>query len=61
VPWDAASFKKHWPDASPAQLRHAAAQASAMLQGGAGEGVAIATAIKNAKRKPSEHLYGEKK
>jgi len=64
MPWDAKSFKKHWKDASPAQLKKAAAIATAILKGGGEEGTAIATGIARAKahgKKPHEHLYAEKK
>ncbi len=50
MPWTASQFKKkHAHGLSPAQAAKAAAQANAMLKGGASEGVAIATSIKHAK------------
>jgi uncharacterized protein YdaT len=53
MPWTAEEFRsKHAKDLSPEQAAEAAKQANAILKSGAPEGVAIATAIKNAKRKP---------
>ena len=49
MPWTGLSFRKHWHGATPEQLRKAASIANAMLEDGADEGVAIATAIKKAK------------
>ena len=58
MPWTPEEFKsRHAHDLTPGQAKRAAAQANAMLRGGASEGVAIATAIKNAKKKPHEVLY----
>lgn len=51
MPWSAGSFRsKHWKSASPAQASSAAKMATAMVKSGTDEGVAIATAIKHAKR-----------
>jgi len=51
MPWTPDQFRKrHAHNLTPAQAKRAAAQANAMLKGGADEGVAIATAIKRAKR-----------
>lgn len=62
MPWTAEEFKnRHAKDLSPAQAKKAAAQANAMLKSGTAEGVAIATAIKNAKRTHAETMYPEKK
>ena len=62
MPWTAEQFKtRHWKDATPGQAKKAAAQASAMLRGGASESVAIATAIKTAKAKHHEKFYGSDK
>jgi uncharacterized protein YdaT len=61
VPWTPQEFKeRHAKDLSPAQAKKASAMANAMLKSGTDEGVAIATAIKRAKRSPGEHLYGKK-
>ena len=50
MPWTAAQFKsRHNKKLSPAQAHKAARIASAMVRGGAPEGVAIATANKRAK------------
>lgn len=61
MPWTPQQFKeRHAKGLTDAQARAAAAQANAMLKGGASEGVAIATAIKHAKMKPHEKLYPKK-
>ena len=62
MPWTASQFRsRHAKDLSPKQAAEAAKQANAILRSGAGEGVAIATAIKHAKMSTAEHLYGRKK
>ena len=51
MPWTPQSFKsKHNKSLTLPQAKKAAAQANAILRSGAGEGVAIATANKYAKR-----------
>lgn len=61
MPWTAQEFRsRHAKDLSPAQAAKAAKQANAMLKSGADEGVAIATAIKHAKRSAGETLYPKK-
>ena len=61
MPWTAKEFKeRHAKDLSGPQAAKAAAQANAMLRSGTDEGVAIATAIKHAKRTAGETLYGKK-
>ena len=59
MPWTAAEFKKkHAHDLTDAQAEHAASMANAMLKSGTDEGVAIATAIKHAKKKShADTLY----
>lgn len=50
MPWTPTEFRvKHWGTATMAQARKAAEIANAMLEDGASEGVAIATAIKRAR------------
>lgn len=63
MPWTGPEFRqKHAKDLSPAQAAQAAKQANAMLESGADEGVAIATAIKRAKHRPKyERLYAKGK
>lgn len=49
MPWSGKSFRaKHNKKLSPAQANKAARQANAMLRSGVDEGIAIATANKNA-------------
>ena len=63
MPWTWEAFRrKHAHALSEAQAKRASVQANAMLKSGAKEGVAIATAIKNAKgksakRKPVHTLF----
>ena len=63
MPWTGPEFReKHAKDLTPAQAAEAAKQANAMLKSGTAEGIAIATAIKHAKRQPKhERLYGKGK
>lgn len=51
MPWTSQQFRtRHAKHLTPAQAAKAASMANAMLKGGADEGLAIATAIKRAKR-----------
>jgi len=63
MPWTAKSFRaRHNKGLTDKQARKAARQANAMLEAGASEGVAIATANKHAKVKPKtrgERWYGK--
>lgn len=53
MPWTPKEFKeRHAKDLSDHQAHNAANQANAMLHAGVDEGVAIATAIKRAKKEP---------
>lgn len=62
MPWTGKQFReRHAKHLTPAQATHAAHMANAMLKNGTDEGVAIATAIKNAKKSGAEHLYGKGK
>ncbi len=47
MPWTDDEFKKHAPRLSGAALSKAAAMATAMVENGTKDGVAIATAIKH--------------
>jgi len=51
MPWTGSSFKKHNKRLSPSQSAKAARIANAILKSGGSEGVAIATANKQAKRR----------
>ena len=51
APWNASEFRKHFKKAKGKQASKAASVASAMIRGGADEGVAIATGIARAKGK----------
>lgn len=58
MPWTGKQFKeRHNKKLTAAQAEKAAAQANAMLKEGVDEGVAIATANKNAKKSRAERLY----
>ena len=51
MPWTPEQFRtRHAKNLTPDQAKKAAAMANAMLNGGADEGMAIATAIKRSKR-----------
>lgn len=53
MPWTGKEFKdRHAKDLSDHQAHLASRQANAMLHAGVDEGVAIATAIKRAKKQP---------
>lgn len=55
MPWKPDEFRrKHNKSLTPAQAKHAAAQANAIIRSGGDEGVAIATANKYAKRHPAK-------
>lgn len=57
MPWTPAEFKKkHAHNLSAAQAKEAAHIANGMLKHGVDEGVAIATAIKHAKKSPGQKL-----
>jgi len=54
MPWDAKSFRsKHNRSLTPAQAKKASKQANAILKKTGDEGLAIAVANKDAKRKPA--------
>lgn len=60
MPWSGKEFKnRHNRSLSPAQAKKAARQANAMLRDGVSEGVAIATANKQAKKSRAERWYGK--
>jgi uncharacterized protein YdaT len=61
MPWTKKSFKKHNHKLNDAQSEKAAKQANAILDKTGDEGLAIATANKNAKKKKplSKMMYGE--
>ena len=59
MPWSGKSFsKRHNHKLHGKSADKAAAQATAMVESGVPEGIAIATANKHAKRK--QHMYGKK-
>lgn len=62
MPWTPEEFRqKHGKHLSPGQAKRAAAQANAILQqNGGNEGVAIATALKNAGKSHAERMYPDK-
>jgi len=61
MPWTGKTFKeRHNHSLSSGQAKKAAAQATAMVKAGVDEGVAIATANKNAKKSRSAKWYNKK-
>lgn len=58
MPWTPSEFRsRHAKDLSPSQAKTASRMANAILRSGGDEGVAIATAIKHAKKSRASHLY----
>lgn len=57
MPWNANTFRKHNKRLSKSQSGKAARQANAILRKTGDEGLAIAVANKNAKRKSSRDVF----